>query len=70
MTIGKPRVSPLRFLNDEGTESAEVATSAANEPCSVADTKTVRSLRLNETRFGPIKKSSRIYLDSKNLDTF
>ena len=25
--IGKPRMSPLRFLNDEGTESAEVATS-------------------------------------------
>ena len=26
--IGKPRVNPLRFL-DEGTESAEVATSVA-----------------------------------------
>ena len=26
--------------------------------------------RLNETRFGPKKKSSPIYLDPKNLDTF
>jgi len=26
--IGKPQVSPLLSLNDEGTESAEVATSA------------------------------------------
>jgi hypothetical protein len=42
----------------------------ADEPCSVADTKTVRSLRLNETRFGPKKKASPIYLGPKNLDTF
>ena len=60
----------IRTRYDEGTESAEVATSAANEPCLVADTKTVRSLRLNETRFGSKKKSSPIYLGPKNLDTF
>jgi hypothetical protein len=42
----------IRTRYDEGTESAEVATSA----CSVADTKIGRSLQLNETRFGPKKK--------------
>ena len=42
----------------------------ADEPCSVADTITVRSLRLNETRFGPKKKASPIYLGPKSLDTF
>ena len=60
----------IRTRYDEGTESAEVGTSAADKPCSVADTKTVRSLRLNETRFDPNKKSSPIYLGPKNLDTF
>jgi hypothetical protein len=36
----------IRTRYDEGTESAEVATSALldGEPCSEADTKTVRSL--------------------------
>jgi hypothetical protein len=39
----------VRTRYDEGTESAEVAT----------------SVRLNETRFGPKKKSSPIYLGPK-----
>ena len=42
---------------NEGTESAEVATSGT-------------TIRLNETRFGPKKTSSPIYLGPKNLDTF
>ena len=54
----------IRTRYDEGTESAEVATSA----CSVADTKIVRSLQLNETRFGPKKRRPR-YISAQIIST-
>ena len=46
LPIGKPRVSPLRFFNDEGTESAEVAMSGG----------TTKLRNKNETKRNEMKR--------------